>query len=260
MKEIRVEGIEYAYDKKKILKGIDLKFKPGELVGILGANGCGKSTLLKIMMGFFKAEKGDIYLDDKNLKNYSPLDFSRKVSFITQKSTQNINFTVLELLRLGRVPHIKNSFKGLDREDEIIVQNVIKELELEEFVSRDISSLSGGEFQKILLGRAFVQQGEAIFLDEPTSALDINHSLEFLEKLVEKIKKENLIGIIVIHDINLASLFCDRLYFIKDGKIKYSGTPRDVINNKTLEDVYGFIPKIIEDKGEKYILPTRSGI
>ncbi|MGL4632982.1 MAG: ABC transporter ATP-binding protein [Cetobacterium sp.] len=257
MNSLELKKIKYSYTDKDILKDINYKFFEGELVGILGANGCGKSTLLKVIMGFLDKENGEILLNEKNVNDYSRKEFAKKVAFITQHSSQNLNFTVLETLRLGRVPHIKNSFKGLDLEDEEIVQSVIKLLNLEGFLNRDINTLSGGEFQRVLLGRAFIQEGDVLLLDEPTSALDINYSLEFLELLKERILKRKLIGLIVIHDINLASIFCDKIIFIKDGKIAFSGKPKDVIKKKTLEEVYRFKPVVLEVDNEIYVLPKR---
>ncbi|MGL4934470.1 MAG: ABC transporter ATP-binding protein [Cetobacterium sp.] len=257
MNSLELKKIKYSYTDKDILKDINYKFFEGELVGILGANGCGKSTLLKVIMGFLDKENGEILLNEKNVNDYSRKEFAKKVAFITQHSSQNFNFTVLETLRLGRVPHIKNSFKGLDLEDEEIVQSVIKLLNLEGFLNRDINTLSGGEFQRVLLGRAFIQEGDVLLLDEPTSALDINYSLEFLELLKERILKRKLIGLIVIHDINLASIFCDKIIFIKDGKIAFSGKPKDVIKKKTLEEVYRFKPVVLEVDNEIYVLPKR---
>ena len=257
MKILKLENLAYSYGENEILKDITHNFVAGELVGILGANGCGKSTLLKVIMGFLEKNNGKIYLDNLDSENLSRKAFAKKVAFIAQKSSQNLNFTVLETLKLGRVPHVKNSFKGLDDEDEKIIQDVIKKLNLQGYLNRDIKSLSGGEFQRVLLGRAFIQEGEVILLDEPTSALDINYSLEFLELLKERIKNKNLIGIIVIHDINLASLFCDRIVFIKDGKIQIAGKPEDVIKKEWLEKVYSFVPEILNLNGDTYVLPKR---
>ncbi|WP_297404241.1 ABC transporter ATP-binding protein [uncultured Cetobacterium sp.] len=258
MKSLKVENLEYSYGKNKILKGVNLSLDSGELVGILGSNGCGKSTLLKTIMGFYKMDSGKVLIDEKNLKDISLGELSKKIAFITQSTNQNIEFNVLEFLRLGRIPHIKNPFKGLDVNDNNIVNQVIKDLNLENYLSRKVVNLSGGEFQRILLGKAFIQEGEIIFLDEPTSALDINHALDFLERLIFKIKESDLIGIIVIHDINLASLFCDKICFMKDGKITYIGKPKDIIKKDILEDIYGYSPEIIENANTKYILPKRS--
>ena len=257
MKSLKLKNLRYSYGDYQILNNISYNFFPGELVGILGANGCGKSTLLKVIMGFLEKEGGEIYLDNLEVEKFSRKEFAKKISFIAQKSNQNLNFTVLEILKLGRVPHIKNSFKGLDLEDEEIIDKVIKKLNLQEYLNRDIKSLSGGEFQRILLGRAFIQNSEVILLDEPTSALDVNYSLEFLELLKEEIKTKSLIGVIVIHDINLASLFCDKILFIKDGKIPISGEPKDVIKKEWLEKVYNFTPEILNLENSIYVLPKR---
>lgn len=257
MESLKLKNLKYSYGDYKILNDISYNFFPGELVGILGANGCGKSTLLKVIMGFLEKEDGEIYLDNLEVKKLSRKEFAKKISFIAQKSNQNLNFTVLEILKLGRVPHIKNSFKGLDLEDDKIIDEVIKKLNLQEYLNRDIKSLSGGEFQRVLLGRAFIQNSEVILLDEPTSALDINYSLEFLELLKEEIKAKSLVGIIVIHDINLASLFCDKILFIKDGKIPISGKPKDVIKKEWLEKVYNFTPEILNLENDIYVLPKR---
>lgn len=257
MKSLELKKISYSYGKKEILKDIDYKFFEGELVGILGANGSGKSTLLKIIMGFLNRVSGDILLNKKSTDEYSRREFARKVAFITQSSNQDVNFTVLETLKLGRVPHIKNFFKGLDLKDESLVQEIVDLLKLEDFLERDIKTLSGGEFQRVLLGRAFIQEGEVLLLDEPTSALDINYSLEFLELLKDRVIQKKLIGIIVIHDINLASIFCDKIIFIKDGEISFEGRPKGVIKSKILEEVYNFKPVILEADNEIYVLPKR---
>ncbi|WP_448820295.1 ABC transporter ATP-binding protein [Cetobacterium sp.] len=257
MKILKLKNLKYSYGNCEVLSDISYNFFPGELVGILGANGCGKSTLLKVIMGFLEKEKGEIFLDNLEAERLSRKEFAKRISFIAQKSNQNLNFTVLEVLKLGRVPHMKNSFKGLNLEDDKIVDGVVKKLNLQNYLNRDIKSLSGGEFQRVLLGRAFIQHSEVILLDEPTSALDINYSLEFLELLKEEIRIKKMIGIIVIHDINLASLFCDKILFIKDGKIATSGKPKEVIKKEWLEKIYNFTPKILNLENDIYVLPKR---
>lgn len=258
MKKIKIENLEFSFDTKKILDGFSCELKAGELVGILGANGSGKSTLLKIITGFYKKQNGNIFFDDKKQESIEIENLSKKISLITQKATQNLRFTVRELLELGRVPHIKNPLKGLEKKDYEIVDEIIRELKLEEFLKRDIKSLSGGEFQKVLLGRALIQEGKAIFLDEPTSALDINHALDFLEILKRKIKEMNLIGVIVIHDINLATLFCDKIIFLKNGKNYIEGIGKEILTKENLLAVYGFVPELIEKDKNIYVLPKRS--
>lgn len=257
MKEIRIENLNFSYDGKKILDNLNLTFNQGELVGILGANGSGKSTFLKILIGFLKKDSGKIYIDGVEQDKIILEEYSKKISLIAQKFDYNMDFNVLDMLKLGRVPHLKNRIKGLDNDDYEIIEKIIKELKLERYLDRNIRTLSGGEVQRVLLGRAFIQNGEAIFLDEPTSALDIKYSIELLEKVVERVKDKKLIAGIVLHDINLASIFCDKIVLLKEGKIFTVGTPKEVLSVENLREVYGFEVDIVERNDMRYIIPMR---
>ncbi|MEG0840669.1 MAG: ABC transporter ATP-binding protein [Cetobacterium sp.] len=236
---------------------MDASFSRGKLTGILGPNGCGKSTLLKLILGYYSFQNGEISLEGKDIKNYTSKELSKKISFVPQGGIHKMSFSVKEFLSLGRIPHIQNHFKGLQEKDEKIIEGIVKELELEKFRERKVSTLSGGEYQRVLLGRALIQEGDVLLLDEPTSALDMNHAIEFLEILSEKIKKGNLTGIIVIHDLNLASLFCDEIIFINEGQVGFSGKPKEVLEEDILEKIYGFKSKILKVGDIPYIFPQR---
>lgn len=257
MKEIRVKNLNFSYNNKVILDNFNLTFTQGELVGILGANGSGKSTFLKILIGFLKKNSGYVYIDGIEQDDIVLTEYSKKISLIAQKTDYNIDLNVLDMLKLGRVPHLKNKLKGLDGEDYKIIDDIVNELKLEEYLDRKIGTLSGGEIQRVLLGRAFIQNGEAIFLDEPTSALDIKYSTEILEKVVQRVREKKLVAGIVLHDINLASIFCDRIALLKNGEIFAVGTPAEVLTIENLKEVYQFEIDILEREGVRYIVPIR---
>lgn len=254
---LKIENLNYSVDNKSLLKNISCCFKRGKLTGILGANGSGKSTFLKSIIGFLNIDSGTIILDEKDISNLSREELSKLIAYLPQKTNRISGFTGKEFLSLGRIPHIKNIFKGLDNEDKKEIDLVIERLNLLPLVDKPILNLSGGEYQQLLLGRVFVQNGEVLILDEPTSALDINHSLTFLTYLKKELIDKDKIGIIVIHDINLASLFCDNIIFLKNGEIRYLGNPKEVLTEDILEDIYGYLPKIFKSENDIYVVPKK---
>ncbi|MBF4806004.1 MAG: ABC transporter ATP-binding protein, partial [Pseudoleptotrichia goodfellowii] len=156
-----------------------------------------------------------------------------------------------------RVPYMKNKWAGFDREDDEKVNEVMKKLELEKFRQRNIFSLSGGEFQRVLLARALAQDTEIIMLDEPTSALDMNYALEIMKLVFNFVKNENMTGIMVMHDLNLASMYCDNLIFLKDGKIRYRGTPEELFKPEIFHEIYGFQCEIAKYNDNYYVIPKK---
>jgi iron complex transport system ATP-binding protein len=252
-----IENIIFGYGEKNILKGIELKVKKGDFIGILGPNGCGKSTLLKNMIGYLKHTEGTIKIKGKSIDKMNPMELAKIVGFIPQKSEFVMDITVYDMIQMGRFPHLKSKWSGYSTKDKEITEKVIERLNLKKFKRRMISSLSGGEFQMVMLGRALVQEPEIILLDEATSNLDINHSAEFMGIVKELTVNEGLTAVSILHDINLASAYCTEIAFIKDGKIKYFNTPIKIIKKEILNDIYKIEPKIINDEaGNVYVVPA----
>lgn len=253
---ILIENLKMSYGERKVLKGIDLQIKKGKLTGILGPNGCGKSTLLKSVLGVLKDGKGKIQIEKKELKEYSSKELAQTLSFVPQKSNLSSPMNVEEFILMGRLPHLKSSWHGYSKDDRSITKNIINDLGLEEFKDRTAFNLSGGEFQRVLLARALTQNPKIILLDEPTSALDLNHAVELMGRLKNMISKKDITAVAVIHDLNLASMFCDELVIMKDGKIKYRGNPRDILTEDILMEIYSLKCKIIVDsKNNPYVIP-----
>ena len=164
--------------------------------------------------------------------------------------------SVKDFVLMGRLPHLKSSWVGYTKEDNDIVNDNLNFLGLDNFKERVALSLSGGEFQRVLLARALTQNPEILLLDEPTSALDLSHAVDLLNRIKTLVKEKKLTSVAVLHDLNLASMFCDELIIMKDGVVAYQGTPKEVLTESILKDVYNLKSKVIrEDNGYPYVIP-----
>lgn len=255
MNIITINNLNFSYDVKKILDGINLNVTTNKLTGILGPNGCGKTTLLKNILGYLQSDFGTIEIFGKNSRNYSQKEKARILSLVPQKSNLTSAMEVEEFVLMGRLPHLENEWNGYTKEDREWTAKSLKELELLSFAKRIAVTLSGGEFQRVLLARAITQDTPIILLDEPTAALDLNHALELMKKLKEIIKNKGKTAVAVLHDLNLAAMFCDEIVMLKDGKVFCKGTPKDVFTVENLKEVYGFESEIIYKDNIPYIIP-----
>lgn len=261
MNIIEIKNLNFSYGSCKILNGINLEIKKEKITGILGPNGCGKSTLLKNILGFFRQNSGDIFLNKKLSTLYTQKEKSKIISLVPQKSSLTSLMSVEEFIMLGRIPHLKNSWSGYEKKDKEIARYYAKELGVDRFLERKAPTLSGGEFQKVLLARALTQETKIILLDEPTSALDLNHALELMNKLRENVRKRKITAVAVLHDLNLAAMFCDDIIMLKNGKVFTKGTPQEVINKENLKDVYNLECDIFYTKENiPYIIPKLKGV
>ncbi len=253
---VRVNNLSFSYGEKEILKKLKVNITKGKMTGILGPNGCGKSTFLKNILGYLNPSEGDIEFNGKETKELSKKEKAKLVSLVPQKSNLMTNMSVKDFVLMGRLPHLKSSWAGYSYEDRRKVEDNLKFLGLEKFSERVAISLSGGEFQRVLLARALTQDPEILLLDEPTSALDLNHAVELLNKVKSLVAEKSLTGVAVLHDLNLAAMFCDELIMMKDGEIKYQGTPSEVLTEENLQKVYNLKAKVIKDEsGIPYIIP-----
>ena len=256
MEIINIENLNFGYGERQILNNLSLSIDEKKLVGILGPNGCGKSTLLKNILGYLHSSSGTIKIDNKNSNEYSQKEKSKLISLVPQKSQLMSAMSVEEFVLMGRLPHLENSWKGYSREDRELAEKALNSLDLERFKKRTATTLSGGEFQRVLLARAITQDTEIILLDEPTSALDLNHAIELMEKVKEIVRKEGKTAVAVLHDLNLAALFCDELIMLKNGKLFCKGTPKEVLTKENLKEVYNLNCDIFYGENDfPYIIP-----
>ena len=253
---INIEKLNYSYGKKEVLKELSLNIDENKLTGIIGPNGCGKSTLAKNIIRYINGKFEYFKIMDIDIRQLSHKKIAQLISYIPQKSTIISNISVFDYVLLGRFPLLKNSWDNYSEKDYEIVENNISLLNIEELRDRNVETLSGGELQKALLARALAQEAKILLLDEPTSALDLNNAVEFMKILKNISIKKEISVIIIIHDLNLASLFCDSLIILKDGKFIEKGSPKEVINEANIKSVYNLDCKVCYNENDKpYIIP-----
>ena len=193
---------------------------------------------------------------DTDIRELTHKKIAQLISYIPQKSIIIPNISVFDYVLLGRFPLLKNSWDNYSEQDYEIVEKNINLLNIRELKDRNIETLSGGELQKALLARALTQEAKILLLDEPTSALDLNNAVEFMKILKNISIKKNISVIIIIHDLNLASLFCDSLIILKDGRFIEKGSPKEVINEENIKSVYNLDCKVCYNENDKpYIIP-----
>ena len=253
---INIEKLNYSYGKKEVLKELSLNIDENKLTGIIGPNGCGKSTLAKNIIRYINGKFEYFKIMDIDIRQLSHKKIAQLISYIPQKSTIISNISVFDYVLLGRFPLLKNSWDNYSEKDYEIVENNISLLNIEELRDRNVETLSGGELQKALLARALAQEAKILLLDEPTSALDLNNAVEFMKILKNISIKKDISVIIIIHDLNLASLFCDSLIILKDGRFIEKGSPKEVINEENIKSVYNLDCKVCYNENDKpYIIP-----
>ena len=253
---INIEKLNYSYGRKEVLKELSLDIDENKLTGIIGPNGCGKSTLAKNIIKYINGKFEYFKIMDVDISQLSHKKIAQFISYIPQKSTIIPNISVFDYVLLGRFPLLKNSWDNYTKKDYEIVENNINLLNIKELRDRNIETLSGGELQKALLARALAQEAKILLLDEPTSALDLNNAVEFMKILKNISIQKNISVIIIIHDLNLASLFCDSLIILKDGRFIEKGSPKEVINEANIKSVYNLDCKVCYNENNKpYIIP-----
>lgn len=240
---ISIKDLDFSYDDQNILKAISLNFEKGRLYSILGPNGSGKTTLIKNISGILSAKMSSIYINGTDIIHLRGKEMARLISVVPQNSNVEYEFSVYDVVMMGRNPY-KKRFEGYDDEDEAIVRQSMEITNTWIIKDKLITELSGGEVQRVTAARALTQQTDIILLDEPTAHLDLQYQLEFLN-IFSKIKQDKII-IAVLHDLNLASYFSDHMIFIKKGQIIEQGTPEAVMKKGLIKNIYNIDVEIIK--------------
>ena len=230
---ISAKDVEITLGGSQILRKMGIDVKSREFAGVIGPNGSGKSTFLKCIYRVLKPEGGVILLDGASVGELSVRDTARKLAVLSQHNYYNFEFSVREIVLMGRSPHKRMMERDTQKDYEIVEQS-LRKVGMLPYIDRIFSTLSGGEQQRIILARALAQQTECLILDEPTNHLDIKYQLQILDVV-------RALGITVLaafHDLNIAAMYCDRIYAIDGGRVVASGTPREVLTPELIRRLY----------------------
>lgn len=250
MNILEVKNLSFSYGSKKVLKDISFNIAHGEKVIIIGPNGCGKTTLLRIISGYLKADEGEILLEGKNLDAYSVKEKAKVLAMMHQENKSSFDFKVEEIVEMGRYVYVPWNAK-LSKDDKIIVDSSIKLMNLEDFREKSILNISGGEKARVMAAKTFAQEPSLMLMDEPVSAMDIKQEFH----LMNIVKKSDISYAIVLHDLNLAGAFADKIILMKDGSIVSVGSAKEVLTEENIKKVYEVDSEIIIKNDRPYVIP-----
>lgn len=234
---IEAREVKYRYGSNWVLNDLSLVVEQGEIAGIIGPNGSGKTTILKLLSKVLKPEAGSIRLMERDIASMKQKEIAKIVAAVPQGTSIAFPFTVREIILMGRSPHL--GLLQMERESDMrIADNAMALTDTLEFADRSIDELSGGERQRVIIARALAQEPLVCLLDEPTSYLDINHQVEIFDLIKRLNGERDLTVVIVSHDLNMAAEYCDRLILLKNGRVYKDGSPREVITEADIREVY----------------------
>ncbi len=250
---IETNNITLEINNNSILKDISLSFDKGEIVGLIGPNGAGKTSLLKILANIQPEYHGSYLYEGNAINSYSAKELAKSFGYLAQDATAHWPLKVQKLIELGRLP-FQGMVSNLNQEDIQAVEFAAKQTEVEHLLDRVVTSLSGGERTRVFLARLFAAKPQVIFVDEPIAALDPYHQLQIMEILQNHARNGGTV-IIVLHDLNLATRFCDRLVLLDKGQVAGAGSINELLKDNLLEDIYNINLKMFCDGDAFAITP-----
>ncbi|GGP95859.1 ABC transporter ATP-binding protein [Streptomyces roseolilacinus] len=238
--DLRLDGLSVVTDGKSLVRDLSLEVESGRVVGLVGPNGSGKSTALRCVYRALRPSSGTVWVGERQLTDLPMRRSAQIVAAMTQDGAVDLDFTVEEVIALGRTPHLQGN-QALSRRERELCERVMDRLDIRHLARRGVLTLSGGERQRVLLARALVQEPEILVLDEPTNHLDVRHQVELLSLL----RDSGLTVLVVLHDLNLAAAACDRLGVLRDGRLVATGTPEDVLTTELVDEVFGVKASVV---------------
>lgn len=253
---LSARDVHVAIDAQPLLDGVDAELRAGEMVGLIGPNGAGKTTLLRVLAKLLEPDSGDVTLDQIPLSHIAPEIFARRCAYLAQGAHAHWPLSVESVVALGRLPHL-GWRQSLGSADRTAIEIAMAAAEVEHLRKRAVTTLSGGERMRVLLARIFASQPQLILADEPIAALDPYHQLHVMELLREHAHAsgEPRAVLAVLHDLNLAARFCDRLILMAHGRVVCDGAPRAVLTAENLQKVYGVSARIVDNDGDFSVTP-----
>lgn len=255
-----LEDIAFAYGPKIVLDGVSLTFEKGRFYGIIGPNGSGKSTLIDLLAGHLRPGHGTLRLDARALDSYTRRALARRIALVPQELRIDFPFTCAEVVMMGRYPYIPR-FSRPGAADRQVVEQVLRQTDLDVMAGRHVNRLSGGERQRVVFARALAQESEVLLLDEATSHLDMHHAIGLLNLAAQRVAGGALV-IAVMQDVNLAALYCDRLICLRDGRLHAAGPVAEVLNSAMLRAVFQIHAQVVPGVpgGSRRVVLTREAV
>ena len=250
---LSVKDLMFSYGETPILKGVSFDAEPNTIISILGPNGTGKTTLLKCLCNLHRPQEGSITIDGKEVLEMPNREIAKHIGFVPQSTPPSRN-TVFDTALIGRKPHMD---WGMTKRDYEITWEILKALKLDHLALRKSNEISGGEFQKVQIARAIIQEPDVLILDEPSNNLDISNQHRTMHTIMDFVRSRGMCTIMTMHDINLAVHYSDKLLFLKDGKVAaYGGM--EIVTEDLIEQVYGIESEIIYHRGVPLVVPRFS--
>jgi iron complex transport system ATP-binding protein len=234
---LAARGVAAGYHQRRVLHEVSLQVAPGELLAIVGPNGAGKSTLLKVLSGALQPWGGVVELEGRPLQTFDRRALARRLASLGQESGSAFAFTVLEMVLMGRAPHL-GALRLEGERDLKVAQQALERFDLLPLAARSINEISGGERRRVLLARVLAQEPQVALLDEPTAFLDLKHAAEIFSRLAQLRDERAMAVVATLHDLNAAALYADRVLLLKDGRAVGCGRPEEVLTRDNLRLVY----------------------
>jgi iron complex transport system ATP-binding protein len=235
---LEVRDIEAGYGDAAILRGVSFRVEPGQMLGVIGLNGCGKTTLLRVISGVLPLRRGEVLVSGRPTRDIPRREMAQLMAFVSQDLVVDFSFDVREIVMMGRTPYISR-FGWETRQDHEVTRRVMEFADVADLADRAITDLSGGERQRAFIAMALAQEPRLLLLDEPTTHLDINHQVAIMNIIRELNLRHGVTVVMVSHDLNLASEYCDRLLMLHKGVVARHGTPEEVLTEESIKSVYG---------------------
>lgn len=247
---LQTKKLHYSVANKELIRDISLEIPRGSFVGLIGPNGSGKSTLLKTIYRVNKASSGSVYINGKDIERMSNREVARKMAVVTQENDINFDFSVMEMMMIGRYAH-RGILANRDADDESICRKALAMVGMQEFEKRSFLTLSGGEKQRVFIASAFSRNTELVVLDEPTNHLDVGYQFQIMDLMKSQ---KGITVFAAVHDMNIAMQYCDYMIALKGGEVVSVGTPKEVLTEELLSDLFRVKAKICETSdGKGYI-------
>jgi iron complex transport system ATP-binding protein len=253
---LKINNLSVFYGDRQILHEIQLEVHSGEIVALLGPNGAGKSTLIRSISGVIPIRDGNIFVDQKDVTSLSTMERARHISVVPQAVSIPPAFTVWETVLLGRTPYL-NFLGQTSAKDEAIARQALEQVDVLHLIEKRMNEISGGEQQRVLLARTLAQDTPILLMDEPTTHLDISHQIDLLKLITKQAREKSLTVLIALHDLNLASMFADRIAIVQNGLLCVAGTPQETLTSEIINSVYNVPVHVVShpQTGAPFIIP-----